>query len=290
MIAGQVRALMGTGHPTPEQQRKDEGFFGPGSACWKVHGDFSSMMVGGMAALLLQMLHPGALAGVWDHSDFRKDMRGRLRRTARFITGTTYGSTDEALGLVAHVQAIHDRVAGTLPDGTPYSANDPELLTWVHVAEVSNFLGAYLRFRDPAFPPAEQDRYLAEYAKIAELLGARDVPRTCAEVSAYLDQVRPQLRYDERTREVARALLSQPAPSLVAAPFAVLLFQAAEDLLPPWAQEMHGFRLGPARRQAVRVGVKGFAGTVRWALTSSAEARARRRAAELRAQAAAQQA
>ena len=284
-IVGQVRALVGAGDPTIEQRRMDEGLFGPGSAAWKVHGDFTSMMVGGIAALLMQMLHPGALAGVWDHSDFRSDMRGRLKRTARFIAGTTYGSTEEVSALVAHVRGIHDRVHGTLPDGAPYSAHDPDLLTWVHVAEVSSFLAAYLRFRDPDFPPQMQDQYFAEYARIAELLGAQGVPRSRAEVAAYLERVRSQLRYDHRTREVARALLSQPAPSLAAAPFAALLFQAAEDLLPDWAARMHGFRFTAARRPVVRLGVRGLSRTLRWALTSSAEARARRRAAELKAQA-----
>ena len=280
-IAGQIRQLVGAGNPGRERVRTDFGLFGPGSACWKVHGDFTSMMVGGIAALFLQMLHPGALAGVWDHSNFRQDMSGRLRRTARFIAGTTYGSTAEAEALIAHVGQIHDRVAGVLPDGTAYSANDPDLLTWVHVAEVSCFLAAYLRYKDPAFPPAEQDRYYAEVAIVAEKLGATDVPKSRAAVQAYLRAIRPQLRYDHRTREVARALISQRAPSPAAAPFLALMFEAARDLLPDWAQRLHGFRAPPAGRPAVRLGVKGIGRVFRWALTNSAEARARRRAAEL---------
>lgn len=283
-IVGQVRKLLGSGDGSIERRRYDAGLFGPESACWKVHGDFTSMMVGGVTALLLQMLHPGALAGVWEHSDFRRDMPGRLRRTARFIAGTTYGSTEEALGLIAHVRSIHDRVSGVLPDGTPYSANDPDLLTWVHVAEVSSFLRAYLRYRDPDFPAAEQDRYYAEVATIAERLGATHVPKSRAEVEAYLREVRPALRYDDRTREVARALLSQPPPSPAAAPFTQLMFDAAKDLLPDWAQRMHGFRLPFARRPAARLGVKGLGRMIRWALQDTAEARARRRAAELERQ------
>src|SRR3546814_3700279 len=82
------------------------------------------MMIGGVSALLLQMLHPGVLAGVWDHSNFRSDMLGRLRRTAQFISGTTYGSREQALALISRVKAIHDHVHGQLPDGTPYSAQD----------------------------------------------------------------------------------------------------------------------------------------------------------------------
>lgn len=280
-IAGQVRQLVGSGDGTVEQRRQDAGLFGPGAVCWRVHGDFASMMVGGVAALLLQMLHPGALAGVWDHSNFRHDMSGRLRRTARFIAGTTYGSTEEALGLIAHVQAIHDRVQGILPDGSGYAASDPELLTWVHVAEVSSFLRAYLRYRDPSLSPSEQDRYFAETAEIAFRLGATDVPQSRVEVGAYLGAVRPRLRCDARTREVARALLSQRPPSFAAAPFMKLTFEAAQDLLPGWAASLHGLHVPAVGRPAVRAGMRGMGGMLRWALQNSAEARARRRVAEL---------
>src|SRR3978361_242231 len=105
--------------------RRPDGLFGPQSVAWRVHGDVASMMVGGVAGLLLQMLHPAVLAGVWDHSNFRADMHGRLRRTARFIALTTYGGRDDAEAQIARVRSIHDRVRGTLPDGTPYCANDP---------------------------------------------------------------------------------------------------------------------------------------------------------------------
>ncbi|MGA0607905.1 oxygenase MpaB family protein [Phenylobacterium sp. VNQ135] len=281
-VVDQVRRLVGgTGDDTVERNRADTGFFGPDSACWKVHGDLASMMAGGITALLVQMLHPGALAGVWDHSNFRGDMTGRLRNTALFIAGTTYGDRAEAQRHIDRVRAIHAKVRGTLPDGTPYSADDPDLLTWVHVAEVSSFLAAYLRYVDPAFPPAEQDRYLRETAEIARRLGAVEVPESRAEVEAYFRRVRGQLRYDHRTREVARALLSQKPPSGAAAPAMALAFDAARDLLPDWAARMHGFRLSPARRLTARLGLNALGRGLRWALTNSAEARARRRAAEL---------
>lgn len=281
-VVDEVRRLVGgTGDDTVERNRMDVGFFGPGSACWKVHGDFTSMMVGGVAALYLQMLHPGVLAGVWDHSDFRKDMLGRLRRTARFIAGTTYGDCAEAQGLVDQVRKIHDGVAGQLPDGTGYSANDADLLTWVHVAEVSSFLAAYLRYVDPEFPPAEQDRYYREYAEVARRLGAPDVPASRAAVAAYLQGAHPQLRSDYRTRAVAAALAAQPAPSAAAGVAMRAVFDAAKDLLPDWAASLHGIRMSPPRRVAARATVGTLAHGMRWALTNSAEARARRRAAEL---------
>jgi uncharacterized protein (DUF2236 family) len=281
-IVLQVRQLVGgTGDDTVERNRQDTGVFGPDSACWKVHGDFASMMVGGITALLVQMLHPGALAGVWDHSDFRRDMSGRLKRTAQFIAGTTYGDQAEAQGLVDRVRAVHARVAGTLPDGTPYSADDPDLLTWVHVAEVSSFLAAYLRYVDPNFPPQAQDAYFRETAEIARRLGAAGVPESRAEIAAYFHAARPQLRHDHRTREVAQALLSQSPPSAAAAPAMSIAFDAAKDLLPDWAAALHGFRLSPPRRAAARLGVRALGRTLRWALVNSAEARARRRADQL---------
>lgn len=281
-IVGQVLQLVGgTGDDSVERNRQDTGLFGPDSACWKVHGDFTSMMVGGIAALFLQMLHPGPLAGVWDHSNFREDMLGRLRRTARFIAGTTYGDRAEAQALIDRVKGIHGQVTGVLPSGEPYAADDPALLTFVHVAEVSSFLAAYIRHVDPTFSGADQDRYYAEVAEIAGRLGAPGAPRSRAEVTTYLEAVRPDLRCDARARAVATALLSQPAPSLAAAPAMAIAFDAAKDLLPDWAAQLHGFRLSAPRRAVARAGVQGLGGTMRWALVNSAEARARRRAAEL---------
>jgi uncharacterized protein (DUF2236 family) len=280
-IVGQVRKLVGgTGDDSVERNRVDTGLFGPDSACWKVHGDFTSMMVGGIAALFLQMLHPGPLAGVWDHSNFRDDMLGRLRRTARFIAGTTYGDRAEAQALIDRVKAIHTGVAGVLPDGGSYAADDPELLTYVHVAEVSSFLAAYVRHADPGFSEADQDRYYGEVAEIARRLGAAEVPETRAQVAAYLERMRPRLRSDDRSRAVATALLSQPAPSLAAAPAMAIAFDAAKDLMPTWAADLHGFRLSPARQGLARAGVQALGRAMRWALVNSAEVRARRRAAE----------
>ncbi|WP_152048098.1 oxygenase MpaB family protein [Aureimonas psammosilenae] len=280
-LQGEVHKLVGFGSGVVDldNPRGDPGLFGPGSVTWKVHGDFTSMMIGGISALLLQMLHPGALAGVWDHSDFRRDMVGRLKGTAQFISGTTYASVGEATRLIERVQRIHDRVHGTLPDGTPYSANDPALLTWVHVAEVKAFLDAYLRYRDPALPVAEQDRYFREYALVAQRLGALDVPQSRAEVEAYLQSMRPALRYDERTRQVAHALLSQPAPNALLGPFREVAMDAGIDLLPVWAARMHGFEMSEIRRQAIRAGVSGVGTVTRWAMRDGSAARARRRVA-----------
>jgi uncharacterized protein (DUF2236 family) len=277
-IATQVRQLVSSsdeGQAPLGGLHGEPGLFGPAAASWKVHGDFTSMMVGGTAALLLQMLHPKALAGVWDHSDFRADVRGRLRRTARFVAVTTYGSTAQAEAQIDVVKAIHDRVSGTLPDGEAYSANDPDLLTWVHAAGASSFLKAYLRYRDPQFSLRDQDRYFDETAEIARRLGAAGVPVTRRGIEAYLLDVRDELRCDERTREVARALMSQRTGHPAATPVVELLFQSAKDLLPGWAAAMHGFRLPVAGRPAIRLGTGAVGAVLRWALKDGETARRR---------------
>ncbi|WP_245995303.1 oxygenase MpaB family protein [Sphingomonas olei] len=264
-IGGRIRALVGSGSVDLSRPPGDPGLFGPGSMAWRIHGDFSAMMIGGVSALLLQMLHPLALAGVWDHSDFRRDRLGRLRRTAQFISLTTFGSNAAATRAIDHVRAIHDRVSGTLPDGTPYDANDPELLTWVHVAEVDSFLRAYLSYRDPALTGTEQDRYLAETAIVAERLGARDVPTSRRAVESYYRRLRPALRCDARSREVADALLASGPDALTTSALAIVA-PAAIELLPPWAAAMHGRAPSAIGRPAIRFGARGMSNVVRWAL------------------------
>ncbi len=255
----------------------DPGLFGPESVCWRVHGDFTSMMVGGISALLLQALHPLALSGVWDHSNFREDLLGRLRRTGQFISATTFGSHADADRLIERVKRIHARVSGTAPDGRPYAASDPDLLTWVHVAEVSSFLKSHLRYLNPDLPAAEQDRYYAEVALIAERLGAGDVPRSRAQIEAYLERTSPQLRSDERALEILQTLRTAPAPSPLLRPFGTLMLHAGVELLPEWAQEMLGLTLSESRRQLIRTGVRSTAPVVRWAVRSGSVHRARRR-------------
>lgn len=264
-IGGRIRALVGSGSVDLTRPPGDNGLFGPGSVAWRVHADFSAMMIGGVSALLLQMLHPLALAGVWDHSDFRRDRLGRLRRTAQFISLTTFGSTASANRAIERVRAIHDHVSGTLPDGTPYDANDPALLTWVHVAEVDSFLRAYLRYREPGLSGADQDRYFAETAAIAERLGARDVPISRREIDAYYRRVRDDLRFDARVRDVADALLASGPDALTTGALAIVA-PAAIDLLPPWAAAMHGRTPRSIGRPAIRLGARGMSNVLRWAL------------------------
>ncbi|MCP8349617.1 DUF2236 domain-containing protein [Pseudomonas sp. FBF18] len=260
-----------------EQPKGDPGLFGPRSISWQVHGDFPSMLIGGISALLLQVLHPLALAGVWDHSSFRQDIIGRLRRTSQFISGTTFGSTRDAEWLIDKVRTIHLQVVGTAADGRPYAASDPDLLTWVHVAEVSSFMAAHLRYRNPHLSLADQDAYYAEIALVAERLGARNVPRSRQAVAHYLQAMRPQLVCDERSREVVRVLLEAPAPSRLAKPVANLMMQAGINLLPDWAGELLKRTPHPLKRRLVGLGIDSTAPVLRWAMRDSSLHRARRR-------------
>ena len=280
-IEKQVHSLTGAslGVLDLDQPRGDAGLFGPESMVWEVHADFTAMMVGGISALLLQMLHPLALAGVWDHSTFRQDMLGRLRRTSLFIAGTTYGGLQDAEQLIDKVRRIHLQVVGHAPDGRPYAASDPGLLTWVHVSEVSQFLAGYLCYVDPQLPVAEQDRYYREVALIAERLGAQDVPKSAQAISGYLQHMRSQLLCDQRTREVVRLLYTAPMPSILAKPFGNLMMQAGVDLLPDWASDLLGEHQAAWRRPLIRASVQRTANLLRWAVRNSAAQRARRRLA-----------
>jgi uncharacterized protein (DUF2236 family) len=285
LVESQVDALFTPAKddaPFDITQGADNGLYGPGSVAWDVHGDFATMMIGGIAALLLQMLHPHAMAGVWDHSNFRADMLGRLRRTARFIGGTTYAASDQAEAMIARVRRIHASVGGTLADGTPYRADDPATLAWVHVAGEWSFLAAYKRYAAPTIPRYREDAFFAETAVLADKLGSAPVPTTRAAAEAYLVAMRPSLRADDRTRAVLAALRSAAPAGAASAPVQALLMAAAIDLLPPWAAALHGARLGTLSRTLTRAS----AGTLAAAIRAGLAPRVARRNAALAARAA----
>jgi len=245
--------------------RSANALYDPDSVIWRVHGDVTTMMVGGVTALLLQMLHPAALAGVWDHSSFRNDMLGRLRRTARFIAVTTFGEEAEAQAAIDRVCHVHQHVTGVLADGTTYSASDPQLLAWVHVCEAIGFLDAWIHFGEPTMSQADQDAYFAQAGLVARMLGAAPVPETRAEAEALIATFRPQLVADPRTQEVARMILSQSAPSMAFAPVQAMLMQSAVDIMPDWAKDMHGLDLPRITAPLIRKGTMTIAQILRWA-------------------------
>nr|WP_154325166.1 oxygenase MpaB family protein [Pantoea sp. 201603H] len=255
----------------------DPGLYGPDSVIWRVHGDFTSMLCGGISALLMQMLHPLALAGVWDHSTFRADMLGRLRRTSQFVAVTTFGNRADATTLIERVKRIHLNVNGVDAAGNPYAASDPALLTWVHIAEASRFLAAHLRYKNPKLSHEECDRYYVEAAQVAEALGAENVPKSRQAVEHYLIEMRPQLRCDDRTREVMHLLMNAPAPSWQAKPVMKTMMLAGIMLLPQWAQQSFGFTFSRWQRMKVDRQIALIAMGLRWAVQNGAYQRAMQR-------------
>lgn len=219
----------------------------PGCAARRLHADLGAMVIGGVASLFLQSLHPLAVAGVVQHSNYRDDPLGRLERTARYVATVTYGTAAEAEAAARRVRAIHRRVVGTTADGRPYSALDGSLVTFVHVAEIAMFAEAARRFGtlgaelDEAFV----DRYVAETAASAVALGGTDVPRTGASLATSLEHYRAGLETTDDTRAIRRFLLAGPPASVLARGGYALVVSAAISCLPSWARRMLGLPLLP---------------------------------------------
>jgi uncharacterized protein (DUF2236 family) len=211
-VAGTIRSMVsGDRSPPPPRIAGSSGALRRRLLTWRVHSD-TAMFIGGLRALLLQTLHPLAMAGVAQHSDYRSDPWGRLRRTGQFIGVTTFGSEADAEAMIGRVRRIHDRVRGTAPDGRPYEANDPHLLAWVHATEVDSFLAAYQHYGGDRLDRTEADRYVAEMSVIARRLGADPVPESVAELRSWIESVRPELIVGRDAREAVGFLLAPPVP------------------------------------------------------------------------------
>jgi len=236
----------------------------------RVHGD-SSMFVGGIRALLLQSLHPLAMAGVDAHSGYRGDPWGRLQRTSYFLAVTTFGLASDARAATERVRGIHQRVTGTAPDGRLYAASDPHLLTWVHIAEADSFLRAHTRFGAEPLDQAGRDGYVADAARIAIELGVPDPPRTEAELADRISQYRAELQGTEQARAAARfLLLNPPVPVIARAPYGVLA-AAATSLLPGWARRPLRLPYLPLTETAlVRPAGHAIVHAIRWAISPPA--------------------
>jgi uncharacterized protein (DUF2236 family) len=276
LVVGVVSDSRGSGVDY-DNPKGDPGLFGPYSATWRIHADFPAMMSGGLCALMLQTLHPRALAGVWDHSDFRHDLLGRLRRTTIFVGGTSFAPTVAAHGLIERVRRIHDKVAGVTADGTSYSAGDPDLLTWVHCTEAWSFLHGYVRYRKPV-PADMQDRYYDETARVAEALGAGGVPRSRQDVEDYFGGVLPQLRFDARSATVLEVLDKASLPVLLGSAIRPVFLGAGAVLLPDWACTLlRRSRLRRARDAVAACSLLLVAPVIRGALREGVAARSCRR-------------
>jgi uncharacterized protein (DUF2236 family) len=250
----------------PSRQAVDHGLFGPHSVTWRLHAD-PAMAFAGLRALLMQAIHPLAMAGVAQHSTFREDPWGRLARTGEYIGVTTFGTTEEARRMGALVRGIHRKVVGVEEEsGTPYRASDPDLLLWVHCAQVDSVLAA-MRASGVPLTQQDADRYVTEQLVAAELVGIDRAlaPSTTTELAAYFEGVRPQLRVTAEGRKAARFILFPPMPTKAwaAKPAWAGLATAAFGLLPAWGRRLYGLPGLPASSLAASVTARA------WRLTTS---------------------
>ncbi len=235
----------------------------------QVHAD-ASMFVGGLRALLFQSLHPLAMAGVAEHSDYRGDPWGRLQRTSTFLAVTTFGTADDAQRAVDKVRGIHRRVHGVAPDGAPYHASDPHLLEWVHIAEVDSFLLAHQRYGAAPLDQAGRDGYVADTARVAEALGVSDPPRTEQQLQQRISAYRPELRGTAAARDAARyLLLTPPLPLVARAPYGILAATSV-GMLPAWARApLRLPYLPPVEATVIRMAGNALVGGIRWAMATA---------------------
>lgn len=244
----------------------DHGLFGPDSVAWRVHANFTAMMVGGLSSLIVQSLHPRALAAVWDHSDFRNQLKQRLGRTAYFVAATTYGGEAMALNAIRRVNTIHANIRGTDLDGIPYVANEPDLIRWVHLAEVTSFLNAYQHLAKQPLTPSACDQYIAEMRQVGHLLGAVDLPLTWQSTQDALAGYCDALRFDARATEILRVVESYPT-DVLDKPFMALVLQAAWDVMPSWIVQRMGKQPTCALQvQATRFALQVASEPIQWML------------------------
>ncbi len=242
-----------------------ERWFTPADPIWRVHAN-ASMFLGGLRALLLQSLHPVAMAGVAQNSTYRLDPWGRLQQISGFISMTTYGSAADAEKLMARVARVHSRIGGVAPNGRAYTAGDPDLLLWVHCAEIDSFLDSYLRFGHAELSASDADLYVAQTARAAAGIGVPSPPRSVAELRDALDSYRPVLLAGPDARDVL-AFLRRPTGLRGSgrAGYAAL-YNGAIASLPDHALELFGIGWSAPRRQAaLRAGDLGVRG-IRWML------------------------
>lgn len=242
----------------------DLGYFGPHSVTWRLHAD-PVLWIGGLRALFLQALHPLAIAGIEQHSGFRADPWGRLFRTADYVGVVSFGTRAEADRAAARVRGRHHRYTGVEPEsGVAYAVDDPDLLLWVHCCEIDSFLTVALR-GGMRLSGADADRYVAEQLRSARLIGVPDgtAPRTVAELAAYFDRTRPELRLTRAARSAARFVLLPPMPlaarlATPARPAWVGVGGLAFALQPAWARRLYRLPGLPTTDLAATLAVLGL--------------------------------
>jgi len=268
-VAGVVRSIIaadGSQAVAPTWNDDDPGLFPLDSPVRQVHADAAGF-IGGIRSLLLQSLHPPTMYAVHAHSSYRDDPIGRLQRTAHFLAATTFGSGTEAQQAIDIVRAIHGRVNGVMPDGTPYSAADPRQLSWVHITEVDSFLKAYQQFGSNPLTDAEADRYVADMGRVGLALGMESAPASVAELRDALESFRAEMDGTEWSEETTLFLLSPPLPAAVRPAYAVL-FGAALGSLPHWVRNELLLPIPPGSNKVlIRPAATLITRTLHWALS-----------------------
>jgi uncharacterized protein (DUF2236 family) len=285
-IGERLRAITGSAKSSLEDfavPAGDPGLFGPTSMVWRVHAHFTAMMVGGLSSLIVQALHPRALAAVWDHSQFRDKLKDRLSRTAFFVAATTYGSQAFAMKAIQRVNAIHSRITGTDLQGRPYVANEPALLNWVHLVEATSFLTAHQHLAKTPLTPTEADQYMAEMAVLGHLLGGVDLPSTVAAAEGQMRGYQAELQFDARAQEVVGLIASYPT-DVLDKPFMGLVLESSFDLMPDWVLQMLGRSASCALPvQARRLALQLASEPLQWMLDEQGVAAVARRRVHLAA-------
>ena len=235
------------------------------------------MMIGGISSLIMQALHPQALAGVWDHSTFREDLKGRLGRTAFFIAATTYGPVEMADKAIERVNQIHTKITGFDEFGKPYSARDPHLLAWVHLTETRSFMRSFEEHRKEKISAQEKDQYFFEMKYLGERMGALDLPVTYAGTEKAIENYIPDLYFGERARSIVQLLENFPS-NLATRPIIKLMSRAGFLNLPDWVYPFIGKPMpSDMERFAIRKSIELIAVPMRAALKDGVAAHSLRR-------------
>jgi uncharacterized protein (DUF2236 family) len=259
---------------------EDAGYFGPGSAVWLVNGG-TPVLVAGIRALLMQTLHPGAMAGVHDWSRYREDPLGRLAGTVRWVLTTTFDDRAGADAGSAFVRGMHGKVTGTYVDAAgserPYSAADPELVSWVHIVFTDAFLTCHRLYAGKI--PGGGDRYISEWATAGTLMGLTAPPRSQRELADQLAAFDPVLLGGERVAEALRFIRHPPLRRAVMPGYRILLAGAVASLDPRYRRMLGLRRAWWPAKTATRVVLALLAALL--GRPSSSEVAARRRLARL---------
>ncbi len=213
--------------------------FAPDSVSWAVMKSPVALLVGGIAAMILELAEPRVRTGVWEHTSFRTDPAGRIHRTGYAAMATIYAPEAPARALIESVNRRHERIAGVTPAGIAYRADDPELLTWVHATAAFGFLEAYRRFVRPLLP-GDCDRFYAEGARAAVLYGVVDSPRSAQAMDALFAAMRPALERSQIVLDALAILYREPWLPIWARPLQGLSVRAAVEITPGWAREILG--------------------------------------------------